>query len=490
MQEAGATGILDVAARKTRAQIRVDQTRREFNRTRKAIGDWCEKWRLRDKIRQFETPRRLLGEVLEQSLALLAARLDALPGACGLGGTYQECAQADHRLIWVRRLWQYYAAKFDQRDDEQLGPVLAAADEVVWSCYAEVFQNGRGAAQRGPAPLAYIEPLYSAQATPRVDIPPDLRSDIDREFFAACVEQLPIALVALPSQCVDAPWWLIFLGHEVGHHVQFDLLPPRRLLLPFGRALGGAAEQAVPGQGERWMRWSPEIFADAFSVHALGPWAARAIAELETRDDLGMLTETSSGRSAYPAPWVRLNLLAAMAKALDPRDQVAASSLPSRELPAAPETAAGTDVRQQAELAIQATPRIVEAVVNGSLEGLGTFRQLCGWQPVYFSRGGVVDQWAAALQGDPDSLMPDRSLPTPRLIISGGLAAWARVSAIVDDRKAERARDNLASNLLSIIPRCAPEGVRAVSHEAPPQDPAAFAGALTGLLLEREALAP
>jgi hypothetical protein len=490
MAEVGATRIPDAVAPRTRAQIRVAETRRELDRTRAAIGAWCEKWRRRDKARQFETPRRLLGEVLEQSLTLLASRLDALPGARSLGSTYQECARADRRLIWVRRLWQYYAAKFDQREDAQLGPVLAAADEVVWSCYAEAFQNARGAAQRGPAPLPYIEPLYSAQATPRVDIPPDLRSDVDREFFAACVEQLPIALVALPSQCVDAPWWLIFLGHEVGHHVQFDLLPPRRLLLPFGRALGATADQAVAGQGERWTRWSPEIFADAFSLHVLGPWAARAIAELETSDDLGMLTETSSGRSAYPAPWVRLNLLAALARALDPHDEVAASGLPGRDLPAAPETAEGAALRQQAELAVQATPRIVEAIVNGSPEGLGTFRQLCGWQPAFFSRGGVVDQWATALQGDPRSLVPDRSLPTPRLIVSGALAAWAQVSAIADDREADRARDNLAANLLAIIPRCAPEGVRAVSHEAPPQDPAALAGALTGLLFEREAPAP
>jgi hypothetical protein len=486
MSDVGATRILAAVAPKTRAQIRVAQTRREFDRTRAEIRAWCEKWQCRDKRRQFETPRRLLGAVLEQSLALLAARLDALPGARGLGDTYQECAQADHRLTWVRRLWQYFAAKFDQREDAQLAPLLAAADEIVWSCYAEVFQNARGAAQRGPAPLPYIEPLYSAQAAPRVDIPPDLRSDVDREFFAACLEQLPIALVALPSQCVDAPWWLIVLGHEVGHHVQFDLLPPRRLLLPFGSSLGAAADQAVPGQGERWTRWSPEIFADAFSLHALGPWAARAIAELETKDDLSMLTETTSGRSAYPAPWVRLNLLATIARALDPRDEVAASCLPSRELPAAPATAAGAGLRQQAELAIQATPSIVEAVVSGSPAGVGTFKQLCGWQPIYFSRGGLVDQWAAALQGDHGSLVADRTLPAPRLIISAGLAAWAQVGAIADEREAERARDNLVRNLLSIIPRSAPEGVRAVSHEAP-REPEGFAGALTGLLLERQA---
>ncbi len=476
-------------ASKTRSQIRVDQTRRELGRTRVDICAWCEKWRRRDKARQFETPRRLLGEVLERSLSLLQARLDGLPGASPTGSVYQECAQFDQRLIWVRRLWQYYASKFDQRENEQLAPVLSAADEVVWSCYAEVFQNARGGAQRGPAPLPYIEPLYSPQAMPRIDIPPDLRLDMDRDFFTACLEQLPISLVALPSQCVDAPWWLIFLGHEVGHHVQFDLLPPRALFLAFGKFLGAAADQGAPGQGDRWKQWSPEIFADAFSVHALGPWAARAIAELETKDDLGMLMETSSGRSAYPAPWVRLSFLAAVATALDPHDEIARKSLPCDDLPAAPpEAPDGVILRQQAELAIKATPRIAEAVVNGSTEGLGTLKTLCGWQPGYFSRGGIVDRWATVLQGEPDSLLPERTLPAPRLIISGGLAAWAQISAIADDREAERARENLVANLLSIIPRSAEEGVRAAAHEER-KDPQEFADALTGLLWERQRLA-
>ncbi|HEX4966018.1 MAG TPA: hypothetical protein VF173_34730 [Thermoanaerobaculia bacterium] len=474
---------------KTRSQIRVDQTRRELDRTRADVRAWCEKWRRRDKARQFETPRLLLEGVLERSLSLLQARLGDLPGALATGNVYRECARFDQRLVWVRRLWQYYASKLDQRENGQLAPVLSAADEVVWSCYAEVFQNARGGAARGPSPLPYVEPLYSAQAMPRVDVPPDLRLDMDRDFFTACLEQLPISLVALPSLCVDAPWWLIFLGHEVGHHVQFDLLPPRALFLAFGKFLGAAADQGVPGQGERWKPWSPEIFADAFSVHALGPWAARAIAELETKDDLGMLTETSSGRSAYPAPWVRLSFLAAVAAELDPQDEIAHNCLFHDNLPAPPpEAPDGVTLRHQAELAIATLPKVVEAVVNESLEGMGTLKQLCGWQPSYFSRGGLVDRWAAALQGDPELLLPERSLPAPRLIISGALAAWTQVSAIADDREAERARANLAANLLSIIPRSAEEGVRAAEHEER-KDPQEFADALTGLLLERQPLA-
>ena len=467
---------------KTRSAIRVEQTRRELDRTQAEIVAWCAKWKALDKRQQFSTPRRLLEDVLTRSLARLRTELDKLPGTREAGAVYAECARFDRNIAWVRRLWQYYAAKFDQRENEKLKRVLDAADEIVWSCYAEAFQNATGGAARGPAPLPYIEPLYSAQATPRVDIPPDLRADVDSEFLFACLEQLPISLVALPAQCVDAPWWLIFLGHEVGHHVQFDLLPPRELFVAFGKSLATAVDKAIPGQGDRWKRWSPEIFADAYSVHVVGPWAARAMAELETKDDLAMLTETSSGKSAYPAPWVRLHLLAKLAAALDPTDTVALSGSPEVTLPAeAPPSA--VQLRKQAKDAIDAVPEIVDTVVSESVQTLGTLKNLCGWQLPYFTGGGLVDQWATALQGDPKALLPEKSLTTPRLIIAGAFAAWSEVSAIEDDHEAERARANLTENLLSILPLCAEEGVRAAEQTAK-MEPEQFADALTGLILK------
>jgi hypothetical protein len=465
---------------KTRSQIRVEQTRRELDRTREEVAIWSARWEARDKRQQFATPRRLLEQVLTRSLGQLRTGLDRLPGTQRRGALYAECARFDQNIAWVRRLWQYYATKFDQRENEKLKRVLAAADEIVWSCYAEPFQNATGGAPRGPAPLPYIEPRYTAQATPRVDIPPDLRSDVDRDFLSACLEQLPISLVALPAQCVDAPWWLIFLGHEVGHHVQFDLLPPRALFLAFGQALAAAVDGAAPGEGQRWQRWSPEIFADAYSVFALGPWAARAMAELELKGDTAMLTETSSGKSAYPAPWVRLRFLSELAATLDAGHTVARCLSPGRDLPMPADGEAGP-LREQARLALKAVPSVVRAVVHDSTAHLGTLSTLCGWQSAYFKDGGLVDQWATALQGDTTALLAEPALTTPRLVISGGLAAWSKVSAIEDDREAARARANLTENLLTIIPRCGEEGVRAAQREVQ-RDPQQFADDLTALL--------
>jgi hypothetical protein len=469
---------------KTRSDIRVGQTRRELERTRAEIIAWCKKWEADDKRQQFATPRRLLEEVLVRALAQLGGEIAKLPGTRPLGSVYAECARFDRNIAWVRRLWEYFALKFDQRRNVRFQPVLAAADEIVWSCYAEAFQNAAGAAPRGPAPLPYLEPLFAPHALPRVDIPPDLRSEVDRDFLSACLEQLPISLIALPTVCVDAPWWLILLGHEVGHHVQFDLIPPRQLFAAFGKFLAKAGEQEMAGEGERWKRWSPEIFADAFSVHALGPWAARGITELETKDDVTMMSEIVAEKSAYPAPWVRLNFLAAVAEQLDENDTIAREGVPAGDLPQVAPGDKAAFQRQQTERALKAAPGIAKTIVKNSVEQLGTFQKLCGWQPAYFSPGGSVDQWAQALQGDPADFMPEQTLHTPRLVISGAWAAWSQVSAIADEDKADKARKNLSENIVSFIPRCAEEGTRAAG-DVQAIEPEQFSDGLVKLLLER-----
>ena len=171
---------------------------------------------------------------------------------------------------------------------------------------------------------------------------------------------------------------------------------------------------------------------------------------------------------------------AGLAAALDPHDRVAACLSLRRTLPtpSAPESGPWRD---QAAAALAGIPNIIQTVVNDSIAQLGTFKTLCGWQPVYFARNGVVDQWAENLQGDPSALRGEPALPTPRLVISGGLAAWSSVSALEDEKEAERARANLTENLLTIIPQCAEEGVRAaeiVKQSAPDH----FAEGLADLL--------
>jgi hypothetical protein len=77
------------------------------------------------------------------------------------------------------------------------------------------------------------------------------------------LQQIPVPLVALPPNCSQEPWWLAYIAHEVGHHVQADYLRDARLIEIFAEVLTAAG-------GERWGGWGQEIFADVFSLLAIG----------------------------------------------------------------------------------------------------------------------------------------------------------------------------------------------------------------------------
>ena len=99
----------------------------------------------------------------------------------------------------------------------------------------------------------------------------------------------------LPTWCVDSPWWLVFIAHEVGHNIQQEL----GLVQPFRTVVAGAWQPAEPeatARGERWGRWSPELFADLVSVALIGPWAIEGLRELV----LGPPAEMARSRAAIP----------------------------------------------------------------------------------------------------------------------------------------------------------------------------------------------
>src|SRR6202000_1798913 len=125
---------------------------------------------------------------------------------------YQECRQADERLLYVRRLWRWYSDKFDQRagsDDDPLTLTLRAADEVIWSCWKTALKNlAVGQKFDVPVPLAYLSPQFAASATRRADFPPGLRPEVYK-ILDRHVGQLPIPVIALPLMCQRRPWWLV-----------------------------------------------------------------------------------------------------------------------------------------------------------------------------------------------------------------------------------------------------------------------------------------
>ena len=451
-----------------RNRARIGQSILEIARLQSEIETWLKKRRERDKLKQYHTQLKLIESVLVCASARLKNEIQGIQPEQSRGSVYAQCRKNDSRLVWLRRVWLYYRTKFDQRDDPVLGPILAAADEVVWSCYSEIFRNASfidSSTEQGPAPLPYIEPLFSPQAIPRDDPPDNLESNIDAEFLKSFLARLPIPIVSLPSYCIQAPWWLIYLGHETGHHVQYDLMPEWKLVLSFGELLKKSICSELPQpQGDettanRWFKWAQEIFADTFSVCVMGPWAVWAINELETLDEKTMLRSKSN----YPAPLVRLALLAQLIDDLGLDGNAMLEDLnPAEKIVGAPVMELNRNLRQIAADDFRFVPKIAKAILTWPLGGLGRFSELIGWQDDDFKPFGTVFNWRESLLGRAP-LIPEQSLRAPRLIASGAVAAWAEIVGIADEIQLTEQRCKLAEILPSIITGSREEGTRSAS---------------------------
>jgi hypothetical protein len=444
-----------------RNRVRLEETRRQYEGLRATIGEWIGERRRKDRFGQYSTQLQALEKILLAALERLESRLDDVSPAGSSGVVYTACRKAEIFLLWILRLWTYFRDKFDQRDDSRLGRVLAAADEVVWSCYAGAFRNAEDArveVERGAAPLPYVTPHYSPQALLRVGPPAELQ----HEFLAEYLNALPIPLVSLPSTCVDAPWWLVYLGHEVGHHVQFELLPDGQLVRDFRERLGTAVRDAPEPRGEeedarRWEAWGREIFADAFSVLGLGHWATWSMGELVMAEDASMLSHCPT----YPSPLVRLALMDGISEKLGGKKSGALGGLELRAR--APAAAEDETLRRRASRDMTFVPKVVRSAVGEPLLGSLTFPQLVGFRADDFAERGRTDLWRDVLLGKADPY-PEKTLEAPRLVVSGAVAAWARVSAMDDPERRARERRTLERNIPEILVENREEGTRS----APP----------------------
>jgi hypothetical protein len=83
---------------------------------------------------------------------------------------YDRCREIDKTIVWLRKVWGHFRMKLDGRDDRPgVGPLLRAADEIVWSCYRQVYLLApvrEPSIKQGPVPLTFIKPEYSPTAIP------------------------------------------------------------------------------------------------------------------------------------------------------------------------------------------------------------------------------------------------------------------------------------------------------------------------------------
>jgi hypothetical protein len=452
-------------------RARRDQAEDAIDRLDADIQAWLRHRRDRDARGQHRSQLDAVEALVSGGAARLRQAVRLVDLGQPSGDLFDECRLHELRILWLARVWYYFRDKFDQRDDPLVGPVLEAADDVVWSCHQPIYRQAADWApdvKNGPAPLPYIEPWYSPQAFPAELVPADLRSEVDVGFLREFLNRLPIPVVRLQPACITAPWWLIYLGHEVGHHIQFGILPEMGLVDRFREAVG-AAVLSHGGSDEdaaRWRRWSPEIFADLFALLMLGDRFVWAMVELELQAADAMFAR----RPAYPSAAVRLWLLAQAASRLGLDAEDALRGL-------VPDSAgAAADAKEDLTFA----GSVVEAAL-GPIPGLPvSLTGLCSFRAQEHEPGGAVDRWRDLL-ADGGAIPPERNIRSSRLVTSGAVAAWADMIA-TDEKTAEQRvarRKALAARTVQAIKDNAEPGTRA-RVEAPTVD----GGEIANLLLK------
>lgn len=408
------------------------------------------------RLARFTGHLRILDDILDEMFAALDEERRPLTSASDAGTVYERCRELDEDLITVRRLFEWYATKYDQRRDDRRSDALRAADEIVRSCWVQPFVVARRHVP--PGPLAYLDARFDAFATPRVSVPGDLRAPAD-SVVAEFVGELPITTIALPDIANREPWWLVLAAHETGHHVQRELTAD----------LAGATRTAVAAAAgdalaDDWSRWAMEAFADAYSVLMVGGTAAWAIDELEYGPTGALLVERAEG-GRYPPPSVRLALLGELVRASGIRrsDGPPDAAATRAWLDALPPAAVPRAARTSAAAHLAALPRIADALVALPV-GRRTLSAVSGLDPAWFARGGDIGAWAGQL-GRPATAgpvsMPVEPRATARAVLAAGVLAYQKFAGHADGLYLDRVR----TALLDVLPRCGGPGVLAAQAE-------------------------
>jgi hypothetical protein len=234
------------------------------------IKSWLKKTREGPFGPNHFTHLNILEAILRGHLTKLSEFTRSLSEKTPLAELHEQARLADATAAWIGQLWDYYRSRFDQRSNDEYRATLNAADEVIWSCYSELVPAGK------TIPLAFIDdqPRVTAIFQSGV-LPAEVIPDQGVAELIDYIQKLPIPLIGLSPVVVSAPWWLALIGHEIGHHLHNDEL----CLNDFRQYLTAKANTISKTAATRWEKWASEIFADWYSVLAMGQWAVISLAE-------------------------------------------------------------------------------------------------------------------------------------------------------------------------------------------------------------------
>ena len=429
-------------------RARIAESLDELRALDSEIAAWYARWDASYAVSRHRTQLDLLAGLTRGLIDIVIGETGKIDLTRDAGTVYEECRQADERLHYVRKLWRYYADKFDQRagpDNDPVTRTLRAADEVIWSCWKTALKNlGVLPEFRMPAPLAYLSPHFAASTTHRDQYPADLRPSLHRAFDNH-VRQLSIPMIALPPVCQRRPWWLVIAAHEVGHHVQWGL-----------PGAGERADKAITAtvgdsRAARWLGWREELFAAACAVLLTGPAVIWAITELETRPAPAL------GTRRYPPTLVRL----AMARAVAAKAGLPDSAFRAWEGPARTASLSNCDQKEGGDIAelLGGVPAVADALLGITSDNGTPVVKLASATARAYDED-VIRYWAEALLGR-NPPVPEESLSAARFCVAGSVAAWQAVAS-QDGTDQELADQTafLAGQLRGVLPDCAEPGTR------------------------------
>jgi len=370
--------------------------------------------------------------VLRGLLARLTSRAADLPGD---DRAFAVCRTLDGDIVVVERLVKLLVERFGQRRNAALSPTLRAADEVIWSCVQQARPLAAGPL---PVPLAYLEPAFSASATPRVKPPAGL-SVRDRQL-AEVLRVFPVPLLGLPTSVVSEPWWLAVVAHEVGHHVQYDL---------DATAVQRTGSELVQATGDpAWEDWRYEVFADAFAVAALGPVALHATAVLEWDTAVAM----AAPRELYPPVIVRLAVMAAVARALG--------------FPSVP-FGADSWIAASAAIAADRRARIVEllAPVDAVAQRLLAMPLGSGSLATLADRASAAPSDGALRRRlDGENVAITRGRSVPRMAVASAFEAYQTLEGVASSEEREQRRRDLCARTIRLIADTGARDAKRAAH--------------------------
>jgi hypothetical protein len=231
----------------------------------------------------------------------------------------------------------------------------------------------------------------------------------------------------------------------VGHHLQYDLLPDRQLVESVGEAVATAVGGGEAGAQWRW--WSRELFADMSGLITIGPSSLTALLPLEYGAERHMFDRN---RGRYPAPLVRLEVIAAMAGklGLDVADAMRGTG----------EVRSGASALIRADL--DQAPDVAAALVDCRVIGNDTLATLSGFSAREFAPEGAI--WGRAEQLMRNDGVVETGIRAARRLASAGVVAWQQLIAIADGTERDRRLAMLSAALVDSIIDSAEETTRAV----------------------------